>query len=1187
MEKQTNKPYRPSRTLDRDEKKKKKAEAGYNPKSFSFFSKGKTARAAQRNLDNDQKRLHLPLNDRSPEVAPPVIVAVVGPPKTGKTTLIRSLVRHYTKQPVRDIKGPITVVSGKTRRLTFFESKNDLNSMIDIGKVADLILLMIDAKYGFEMETFEFLNILQTHGFPRIMGVLTHLDKIRNPRSQKKARKALKHRFWTEIYNGAKLFNLTRIRNGRYLDREILNMARFISVKKFRPLAWRNTHSYLLADRMEDLTPPDVVHEKPKVDRTVTLYGYLRGTPLKAQSRVHIPGVGDLTVEEIDMLQDPCPLPDKVRKSLSDKHKLLYAPMSDVGGVMYDKDAVYINVPGLTTRAEQAVDEASGQGAGDGQGSDSSSDSNSESEWIDSMSKRQLRRRQRELKKRNAVKPGADQIESRGEHMVLELQDSTNTFADLIDDSQMRIFSGSTPVVAKDYRAPDASDSSSGSDTAAEDDASDGSASDSGDGTSDSDGEYGGRFRRRAMASVAGESSSGAGVPAESLVFADTDDELGSSDDDGDGGNADDAELLSGALRWKEGMVDRAQAAFRNTRRRLNLMDLVYRPDLAGGSDQLHQINQNSDDDDDDLLRPRLTHEAKAQEDAVLDACKAPVSAETLVEWDDEDTLESIRNRFITGSLDHAANGGHTPFTTAVSEAAKGNDQGLEDGFVDLEAMTGNSGRTAGPDGSDHDEDAESADELGRTQADLDRKREELKKKFDAEYDGRFDKSESDAEDADEEERLGLYKSAKEEMHRQQRINQEEFADDDEELRAQIEGYRPGKYVRLLLRDVPYEFVANFDPTYPVVVGGLLANEQKLGFLQVRVKRHRWYRRILKTNDPLIFSLGWRRFQSLPVFSIEDGVRNRMLKYTPEHMHCLATFFGPVTAPGTGFCCFQSVASDSNRDPGFRVSATGVVLDVDQSTQIVKKLKLTGVPDTIQKNSCIIRDMFQSPLEVVKFHGAGIRTVSGIRGRVGKPIREKQGQFRAHFEAPISRSDIVFLRAWYGVNLKRYYNPVTSLLLDDQHKSWQGMKLVRELRRERGLPIPQKEDSTYMTHEEQLEQRRVERQLGRLHVPAKLRAQLPFDSRPRITVSNDPMENRATIMQPDEARMAKFFNAVQAVHDFEEKQHAKVSSKFADRDRKKALEAREKYVDKKKRKLQEFYKRASLREKKKARTTQL
>jgi ribosome biogenesis protein BMS1 len=35
--------------------------------------------------------------------------------------------------------------------LTFVECNNDLSSMIDIGKIADLVLLMIDGSFGFEM----------------------------------------------------------------------------------------------------------------------------------------------------------------------------------------------------------------------------------------------------------------------------------------------------------------------------------------------------------------------------------------------------------------------------------------------------------------------------------------------------------------------------------------------------------------------------------------------------------------------------------------------------------------------------------------------------------------------------------------------------------------------------------------------------------------------------------------------------------------------------------------------------------------------------------------------------------------------------------------------------------------------------------------------------------------------------
>jgi len=120
--------------------------------AFAPKSGRRADKQGRRNAERDQTRLHVPLVNRTPDdEPPPVIVAIAGPPGVGKTTLLKSLVRRYAKQTLNDVKGPVTVVAGKKRRLTFVECNNDLNSMIDIGKIADLVLLMIDGSFGFEM----------------------------------------------------------------------------------------------------------------------------------------------------------------------------------------------------------------------------------------------------------------------------------------------------------------------------------------------------------------------------------------------------------------------------------------------------------------------------------------------------------------------------------------------------------------------------------------------------------------------------------------------------------------------------------------------------------------------------------------------------------------------------------------------------------------------------------------------------------------------------------------------------------------------------------------------------------------------------------------------------------------------------------------------------------------------------
>ncbi|KAG9338325.1 hypothetical protein JZ751_025881 [Albula glossodonta] len=1244
--------------------------------------------------DIKAKKHHIPLVDRTPLEPPPVVVVVVGPPKVGKSTLIRCLIKNFTRQKLSDICGPITIVSGKKRRLTFVECGNDINTMIDLAKVADLVLMLIDASFGFEMETFEFLNICQVHGFPRIMGVLTHLDSFKNNKTLRKTKKRLKHRFWTEVYQGAKLFYLSGMVHGEYQTQEVRNLGRFISVMKFRPLVWQTSHPYVLADRMEDLTDPEALRVDPKCDRTVCLYGYLRGTYLKNKSQVHIPGAGDFAVADVSFLPDPCPLPEALKKrALNEKERLLYAPMAGVGGVVYDKDAVYIDLGGshaqhqqeevrpttelvqslIGTHAtldakmaaskvslftggtaltpgeveasehpspqesrvwdptaqrerrkavfaeeeEEETDGSDGEEEGESEGEEegesegeeegeSEGEEESESEGeeegesedendgenegkegktVDGAVKEKRREEAPPVKRRRGEETGAGEGQGVAKRTEPEAQMEIPAFADSDDDLEL----------SEGEEEEESEGEESGSEEEEEEEGVRGAA-DSGHCSEEDEEESESSDMEEEVTPP--KSVKRSKVTSQSKQEAQGEEE--EDDDDEEEEEEEEAEY-AGALQWKEGLAQKAAEAFlRQQSATPNLRKLVY------GTAAQDEGDEDADEEELGGLF-RVSRPQKSKRNAADATDCSRFVPDTKHDWDQEEMLNSIRDCFVTGtweedkdaatllkedgesrvncsdtlsqcytctsltllhlhlshpaipapvspcntcicltllhpylshpalptslspcytrisltllhphlshpatpisvspcftliyltllplSLSHPATPisvspcfTHISLTLLHLQELYGDFEDLETG----EVHQGNAGKTEDLDEEESSEEEEQVmkiEEEDQKKKRLEKKR-RLKERFDSEYD--------DGE-------ATYFDDLKEEMQKQAELNRAEFEDVDDETRVQYEGFRPGMYVRLEIPALPCEFVTNFDPRYPIILGGLGTSEGNVGYLQMRLKKHRWHERILKTRDPLILSLGWRRFQTIPLYHIEDhNGRHRLLKYTPQHMHCGATIWGPITPQGTGFLAVQTVAGTQS---SFRIAATGVVLDLDKSVTIVKKLKLIGYPHKIYKNTAFIKGMFNTVLEVAKFEGASIRTVSGIR-------------------------DIVFLRSWYPVSVPQLYNPVTSLLRAVGEKdSWMGMRTLGQIKQELGVRNKPSSDSLYKPVV------RKPRRFNPLHIPRQLQKALPFKSKPKLQQpkGRTPRDLRrpAVIKEPHERKVASLLAALSTVH---------------------------------------------------------
>ena len=187
------------------------------------------------------------------------------------------------------------------------------------------------------METFEFLSVLQIHGFPRLLGVATHMDYLRENKQKKKMKKELRKRFEVEVPPESKLFFVKNLKKGLYDFKDIHNLSRFISVIIPREMEFKKKHPHLLVDRVE------------QNDGRPMVFGYVRGGDIiqdENQKQFLLSGLGMVNYKSVTKVHDPCPVGISGQKrGLRKNEKVLYAPQSNIGMAMFDDTGDYVEIP--------------------------------------------------------------------------------------------------------------------------------------------------------------------------------------------------------------------------------------------------------------------------------------------------------------------------------------------------------------------------------------------------------------------------------------------------------------------------------------------------------------------------------------------------------------------------------------------------------------------------------------------------------------------------------------------------------------------------------------------------------------------------------------------------------------------------------------------------------------------------
>ncbi|XP_077579607.1 pre-rRNA-processing protein TSR1 homolog [Stigmatopora nigra] len=288
-----------------------------NKGRVSVIALTKKRRKEQRKLDKKNKANQLRQHKRDLILSekrrlgsrdgPPILVAVVSLHAAVDAGAITKMLRQ---EEAGGVVHQGCVVSGTSdsfglvvprfkQRFTFLKTNtDDIHSLLDVAKMADSLLFVLDSAEGWDNYGDYCLSCLFAQGLPSHALVCQGLSDL--PTKKKVDSRRVLSKVTELRFPESRLFPLDT-------DKDATLLLRHLGQQRQRKLGFRSKRSHLLAQHVT-FTPNDSSAQSSTGLGTLCVSGYVRGRPLKVDRLVHISGHGDFQLSQIDAPLDPLPL---------------------------------------------------------------------------------------------------------------------------------------------------------------------------------------------------------------------------------------------------------------------------------------------------------------------------------------------------------------------------------------------------------------------------------------------------------------------------------------------------------------------------------------------------------------------------------------------------------------------------------------------------------------------------------------------------------------------------------------------------------------------------------------------------------------------------------------------------------------------------------------------------------------